>query len=126
MGADVMQVECSHHIDASEADAEGFYEYYYEYDIYRFMLGSLSLVVRSYSDTCEQASVLRLEEAGKSRPLQPRICRGLLSNRRGSICKAWASRNCAGSTPSMRVTTRFEQVAEARRLQIPPVHDGRD
>ena len=72
MGADVMQVECSHHIDASEADAEGFYEYYYEYDIYRFMLGSLSLVVRSYSDTCEQASVLRLEEAGKSRPLQPK------------------------------------------------------
>ncbi|MDL5038340.1 hypothetical protein [Comamonas resistens] len=72
MGADVMQVECSHHIDASEADAEGFYEYYYEYDIYRFTLGSLSLVVRSYSDTCEHASVLRLEEAGKSRPLQPK------------------------------------------------------
>lgn len=72
MGADVMQVECSHHIDASEADAEGFYEYYYEYDIYRFTLGGLSLVVRSYSDTCEHASVLRLEEAGKSRPLQPK------------------------------------------------------
>lgn len=70
MGVDVMQVEYSHHIDASEADAEGFYEYYYEYDIYRFTLGDLSLVVRSYSDTCEQASVLRLEEAGKSRPLQ--------------------------------------------------------
>ena len=46
-----MQVEFSHHIDASEADAEGFYEYYYEYDIYRFTLGGLSLVVRSYSDT---------------------------------------------------------------------------
>lgn len=72
MSADTVQVECSHHIDASEADAEGFYEYYYEYDIYRFTLGGLSLVVRSYSDTCEQASVLRLEEAGKSRPLQPK------------------------------------------------------
>ena len=72
MNTDIMQVEFSHHIDASEADAEGFYEYYYEYDIYRFTLGGLSLVVRSYSDTCEQASVLRLEEAGKSRPLQPK------------------------------------------------------
>jgi hypothetical protein len=68
-----MQVEFSHHIDASEADAEGFYEYYYEYDIYRFTLGGLSLVVRSYSDTSEQASVLRLEEAGKSRRCSPRI-----------------------------------------------------
>lgn len=67
-----MRVECSHHIDASEADAEGFYEYYYEYDIYRFRLGNLSLVVRSYSDTSAQANVLRLEEAGKSRPLQPK------------------------------------------------------
>jgi hypothetical protein len=77
MSADIMQVECSHHIDASEADAEGFYEYYYEYDIYRFTLGGLSLVVRSYSDTSEQASVLRLEEAGKSRPLQPKDLKSL-------------------------------------------------
>ncbi|BDR11055.1 hypothetical protein CTR2_R43930 [Comamonas thiooxydans] len=72
MNTDIMRVECSHHIDASEPDAEGFYEYYYEYDIYRFRLGNLSLVVRSYSDTSAQANVLRLEEAGKSRPLQPK------------------------------------------------------
>jgi hypothetical protein len=117
MSTDIMQVECSHHIDASEADAEGFYEYYYEYDIYRFTLGGLSLVVRSYSDTCEQASVLRLEEAGKSRPLQPKDLKSLLSNRRGSISKAWASRNCAGSTPGTRATTRFEQAAEALGLR---------
>lgn len=70
MGTDSLQVESSHHIDASEPDAEGFYEYYYEYDIYCFTLGGLSLVVRSYSDTSAQASVLRLEEAGKSRALQ--------------------------------------------------------
>ena len=72
MSTDGLQVEYSHHIDASEPDAEGFYEYYYEYDIYRFRLGNLSLVVRSYSDTSAQANVLRLEEAGKSRPLQPK------------------------------------------------------
>lgn len=71
MGTDSLQVECSHHIDASEPDAEGFYEYYYEYDIYCFTLGGLRLVVRSYSDTSAQAGMLRLEEAGKSRPLQP-------------------------------------------------------
>ncbi|MPT11408.1 MULTISPECIES: hypothetical protein [Comamonas] len=70
MSTGSLQVECSHHIDASEPDAEGFYEYYYEYDIYRFTLGNLSLVVRSYSDTSAQASVLRLEEAGRSRTLQ--------------------------------------------------------
>ena len=65
-----MQVECSHHIDAGELDADGDYDYYYEYDIYRFTLGGLSLVVRSYSDTSAQASILGLEEAGKSRALQ--------------------------------------------------------
>ena len=70
MGTDSLQVESSHHIDASEPDAEGFYEYYYEYDIYCFTLGGLSLAVRSYSDSSAQASVLRLEEAGKSRALQ--------------------------------------------------------
>ena len=65
-----MQVECSHHIDAGELDVDGYYDYYYEYDIYRFTLGGLSLVVRSYSDTSAQASILWLEEAGKSRALQ--------------------------------------------------------
>ena len=65
-----MQVECSHHIDAGELDADGYYDYYYEYDICRFTLGGLSLVVRSYSDTSDQASILGLEEAGKSRALQ--------------------------------------------------------
>ena len=61
MNTDIMQVEFSHHIDASEADAEGFYEYYYEYDIYRYTLGAQCLVVRSYSDASTQASVLRLQ-----------------------------------------------------------------
>ena len=70
MPTDTLQVECSHHIDAGEQDAHGFYDYYYEYDLYRFTLGSQCLVVRSYNDTSSQASVLRLEEAGKSRALQ--------------------------------------------------------
>ena len=70
MTADTLQVECNHHIDAGEQDADGFYDYYYEYDIYRFTLDRLSLVVRSYSDTSAQASILGLEEAGKSRALQ--------------------------------------------------------
>ncbi len=70
MVTDTLQVECTHHIDAGEQDADGFYDYYYEYDIYRFTLGDQCLVARSYSDTSTQASVLRLEEAGKSRTLQ--------------------------------------------------------
>ena len=52
------------------AGCDGYYDYYYEYDICRFTLGGLSLVVRSYSDTSDQASILGLEEAGKSRALQ--------------------------------------------------------
>ena len=70
MSISTLQIACNHHIDASEPDADGFYDYYYEYDIYRYTLGAQCLVVRSYSDTSTQASVLRLEEADNSRALQ--------------------------------------------------------
>lgn len=70
MTPDTMQVECHHHIDAGEQDAEGFYDYYYEYDLYHFSLGGFRLVVRSYSDTSTEASLLRLEAAGKVQKLQ--------------------------------------------------------
>ena len=58
-----MKVDKSHHIDKSEPDADGMYEYYYEYDIYEFSEGDLKLVTRSYENESE-AHFLRLEKKG--------------------------------------------------------------
>lgn len=60
-----MQVTVSHHIDASEPDEHGDYEYYYEYDIFLFTEGPLTLKARSYSDEGSQASLMGLGQAGK-------------------------------------------------------------
>jgi hypothetical protein len=59
-----MNVDKSHHIDKSEPDAEGMYEYYYEYHIYEFTEGNLKLVARSYINESE-AHFLGLEAEGK-------------------------------------------------------------
>jgi hypothetical protein len=64
-----MHVERTHHIDASDRDESGSYEYYYEYDLYRFTLGGTCLVARSYADEPNEAHFLRIEERGSVRPL---------------------------------------------------------
>jgi hypothetical protein len=64
-----MQIECSHHIDASDPDDQGMYEYYYEYDLYRFSEGDNCLVARSYYDEPEEAHFLRMEIDGQARLL---------------------------------------------------------
>lgn len=64
-----MHVECSHHIDASEPDALGMYEYHYEYDLYRFTEGENCFVARSYVDDPEEAHFLGAEVGGHARPL---------------------------------------------------------
>ena len=64
-----MQVETSHHIDCSEIDSEGYYEYFYEYDLIRFSDGPMAFIVRSYADTAEEASFLRAELGGVPRGL---------------------------------------------------------
>ena len=65
-----MQVRCTHHIDASEPDAEGEYEYYYEFDIFAFEEGELTLKARSYSDESTRVSLMGLEQTGKQRTLE--------------------------------------------------------
>ena len=45
-----MDVQITHHVDASEPDAQGMYDYRYEYDLYTFREGGLALVARSYTD----------------------------------------------------------------------------
>jgi hypothetical protein len=64
-----MQVECTRQIDASELNELGFYEYYYEYDLYRFTDGSICFIARSYVDEPEEAHFLCIEEEGRRRIL---------------------------------------------------------
>jgi len=51
-----MEVTISHHIDASEPDANSDYDYYYEYDIYRFSRAGRTYVARSYRDEPDGAA----------------------------------------------------------------------
>jgi len=67
-----MDVATTHHIDSSEADAQGgTHDYYYEYDLYRFSEGDAVLIARSYIDTPVTASFLNIELRGNAR----RLCR---------------------------------------------------
>lgn len=59
-----MQIETTHHIDCSEKSADGFYEYYYEYDLFRFSEGGFALVARGYTDSPSEAHFLRIERDG--------------------------------------------------------------
>lgn len=63
-----MKVEISHHVDASEPDANGMYEYRYEYDLFLFSDGRIALVARSYNNETE-AHFLRIEVDGEPRLL---------------------------------------------------------
>jgi hypothetical protein len=67
-----MEVQITHHIDASEPGAPVNQTFRYEYDIYRFSDGGeTALVARSYKDLPEQASFLRIERNGKHELLKP-------------------------------------------------------
>lgn len=59
-----MNIDKSHHIDKSEPDADGMYEYYYDYYIYEFTEGNLKLIARSYENEPE-AQFLGLEKDGE-------------------------------------------------------------
>ena len=64
-----MDVATTHHIDSSEPDALGRYEWRYEYDLYRFVDGETVLIARSYVDETDEAHFLRIESAGNHRML---------------------------------------------------------
>jgi hypothetical protein len=65
-----MQIERIHHIDSSEPDESGMYEYYYEYDIYRFTDGPICFFATSYTDTPDQAEFRSAETNGSRRFLK--------------------------------------------------------
>ena len=63
-----MKVTKEHQIDAGEKDAEGYYDYFYEYDIYTFTENGKKLIARKYTDD-ETAHFLRIKSGGKERML---------------------------------------------------------
>ena len=56
-----MRVSVDHYVDASDTDADGMHEWYYEYDVYRFSQGGRSFVARAYTDEPEKAAFLSCE-----------------------------------------------------------------
>jgi hypothetical protein len=64
-----MDVDVSHHIDASEPDAQGMHDYHYEYHIHRFTGSGRTYVARSYVDEPGSAAFMSAEEGGVSRLL---------------------------------------------------------
>jgi len=64
-----MHIERIRHIDASEPDESGIYEYYYEYDLYRFTAGAECFVARSYTNEPDEAHFLRIETDGQPRTI---------------------------------------------------------
>lgn len=65
-----MRVEITHHIDCSERDATGSYDWYYEYQIFRYSENGTTLLVRSYLDEPEEAHFLRVEQDQQGRSFQ--------------------------------------------------------
>jgi hypothetical protein len=60
-----VKIEVSHHIDASDADADGYHLYHYEYDFYIFSEGDMSLAARAYTDEPGCASFQGKTQGGK-------------------------------------------------------------
>lgn len=53
-----MLIQRSLHIDKSEPDENGMYDYYYEYEVFEFSDGPEKIIARSYIDTPAQACFL--------------------------------------------------------------------
>lgn len=64
-----MYVEHVRKIDSSEPDDSGSYEYYYEYDIYRFTDGRDCFIARSYTWQPDEAHFLGVEINGNPRTM---------------------------------------------------------
>lgn len=56
-----MRVSVDHYVDASDTDADGMHEWYYEYGVYRFSQGGRSFVARAYTDEPGKAAFLSCE-----------------------------------------------------------------
>lgn len=64
-----MDIEVTHHVDSSEADADGSFDYRYEYDLIRLAEGENAFVARSYTSEPREAHFLRFESEGIQSPI---------------------------------------------------------
>lgn len=64
-----MRIECNRTIDASVQNAHGAYEYYYEYDVYRFTEGPVCFLAISHLDEPDQADFVGAEILGNRRSM---------------------------------------------------------
>jgi hypothetical protein len=60
-----MQVTLSRHIDKSELRADGFYDYYYDFNLYKFSNSNIIYHARSYNDQPGEAHFINGEHEGK-------------------------------------------------------------
>lgn len=60
----------THHVDADEPDEHGGCHYYYEYDVYGFSEGDVTLMARAYVDSADEAHFLSVTLCGKRRLLR--------------------------------------------------------
>lgn len=67
-----MHVEKTHHVDASEPNADGLYEWRYEYDLYSFSHASISMVARTYVSELDAVYFLRIEQGTLRRGITPK------------------------------------------------------
>jgi|SRR3989339_287733 len=74
-----MNIISTHHIDASDVNADGSYDYYYEYDIYEISDKNTKLMARSYIDEPEKVHFLSIQEnKSKKRLLNKKDLKSLL------------------------------------------------
>jgi hypothetical protein len=60
-----MEVTISRHIDKSELRADGFYDYYYDFNLYAFSDGNIIYHARSYNDQHDEAHFINGNRNGK-------------------------------------------------------------
>jgi len=66
-----IHVWSQHRIDSMGPDAHGYYEFHYDYVVFDFSLGSTKLLAKAYTDPPHEAHLIRIEEAGTDRFLEP-------------------------------------------------------
>jgi hypothetical protein len=67
-----MHVEKSHHVDTSEPDTNGLYEWRYEYDLYSFSDASISMIARTYESEPDAVYFLHIEQGSLRRGITPK------------------------------------------------------
>src|SRR5262245_23103945 len=72
-GSNPMDVEVTHFVDASEPDANGQRDYYYEGDTYAFVGEGERLVVRTYVEDPSTGSVVKTHRQLDTSRLAPEV-----------------------------------------------------